>query len=59
VGDDETDEDVFALRRPGRLLGIRVRRRRGSSAAYYIRTQAEIDRLLRALLAFRNTTQSQ
>ena len=53
VGDDETDEDVFALGRSGRLLGIRVRRRRGTAAAAYIRTQAEIDRLLRALLAFR------
>jgi trehalose 6-phosphate phosphatase len=53
VGDDETDEDVFALGRPGRLLGIRVRRRRGSAAACYIRTQAEIDALLRHLLALR------
>ena len=53
VGDDETDEDVFALGRPGRLLGIRVRRRGGSAAAGYIRTQAEIDALLRLLLALR------
>ena len=48
VGDDETDEDVFALDRPGRLLGIRVGRKRSSSAASYVRAQAEIDRLLRA-----------
>jgi trehalose 6-phosphate phosphatase len=53
VGDDETDEDVFALDRPGRLLAIRVGRKRGSSAAYYIRTQAEIDLLLDRLLALR------
>jgi len=51
LGDDETDEDVFALDQPGPLLGIRVGRKNSSSAAYCIRTQAEIDRLLRALLA--------
>jgi trehalose 6-phosphate phosphatase len=53
VGDDETDEDVFTLGRPGRLLGIRVRRRAGSAAECYIRTQAEIDVLLRRLLELR------
>ena len=53
VGDDETDEDVFALDVPGRLLGIRVGRRRGSAAEYFIRTQREIDLLLRSFLAFR------
>jgi len=50
LGDDETDEDVFALDQPGQLLGIRVGRKDSSSAGYCIRTQAEIDRLLRALL---------
>jgi trehalose 6-phosphate phosphatase len=49
VGDDETDEDVFGLDRPEQLLTIRVGRRRGSAAAYYIRSQREIDALLRAL----------
>jgi trehalose 6-phosphate phosphatase len=53
VGDDETDEDVFALDAPGRLLGIRVGRSTGSAAGYFLRTQAEIDLLLRSLLAFR------
>ena len=48
VGDDETDEDVFALDRPGRLLAIRVGRKRSSSAAFYVRAQADVDRLLRA-----------
>lgn len=50
VGDDETDEDVFALDQPGRLLSIRVGRRAGSLAPYYLRRQAEIDRLLELLL---------
>jgi trehalose 6-phosphate phosphatase len=50
VGDDETDEDVFNLDQPGRLLSVRVGRGRSSAASYYIRDQAAIDRLL-ALLA--------
>jgi trehalose 6-phosphate phosphatase len=53
VGDDETDEDVFALDQPGQLLAIRVGRKTGSSAAYYIRGQREIDTLLRVLLRMR------
>jgi trehalose 6-phosphate phosphatase len=53
VGDDETDEDVFALDQPGQLLTIRVGRKRTSAAAYYIRCQRDIDALLRALLEVR------
>ena len=53
VGDDETDEDVFRLDQPGQLLAVRVGRKRGSAAPYYIRRQAEIDRVLRSLLASR------
>jgi len=58
VGDDETDEDVFVLGRRGRLLGIRVRRRPASAAGWYIRTQAEIDVLLRRLLELRGGPQA-
>lgn len=53
VGDDETDEDVFAYRSPWPLLGIRVCHSRTTGAAYYIRSQREIDVLLRAFLACR------
>lgn len=53
VGDDQTDEDVFALDQPGRLLGIRVGARRASAAAYFIRDQAAIDSLLRRLIELR------
>ena len=53
VGDDETDEDVFELDQPGRLLSIRVGRRRSSSAAYYIESQGAIDKLLRLLTKLR------
>jgi trehalose 6-phosphate phosphatase len=53
VGDDVTDEDVFALERSGRLLAIRVGATRGSRAAYCLRSQAEIDELLRVLATAR------
>jgi trehalose 6-phosphate phosphatase len=53
LGDDETDEDVFALDQPGQLLAVRVGRKQGSSAAYYIRRQTEIDRVLKSLLGSR------
>jgi trehalose 6-phosphate phosphatase len=49
VGDDETDEDVFALQAPGRLLGIRVGKRAGSRAAFYLRDRDEVDLLLGCL----------
>jgi trehalose-6-phosphatase len=49
VGDDITDEDVFELDPPGRLLSIRVGQTRRSAAAYYLRDQREIDRLLAKL----------
>jgi len=53
VGDDETDEDVFQIDRPGQLLSIRVGHKRTSAAPYYIRNQAEIDRVLETLVAAR------
>jgi trehalose 6-phosphate phosphatase len=53
VGDDETDEDVFALDRPGRLVTVRVGRARATQASYCLRGQAEIDRLLGRLIALR------
>jgi trehalose 6-phosphate phosphatase len=51
IGDDETDEDVFGLDQPGRLLSIRVGARRGSQASYYLRDQREVDTVLALLLA--------
>jgi trehalose 6-phosphate phosphatase len=49
VGDDRTDEDVFGLDLAG-LLSVRVGPRRTSHAAYFIRDQTEVDRLLRTLV---------
>ena len=53
VGDDQTDEDVFALDQPGQLLTIRVGQRRSSAAAYFIESQRRIDDFLRVLLKLR------
>lgn len=53
VGDDETDEDVFALDQPGRLLTIRVGAKRASAASYYLRGQEAMDDLLRILIDLR------
>jgi trehalose 6-phosphate phosphatase len=50
VGDDETDEDVFALDQPGRLLAIRVGAKRNSGATYCVTNQRAVDDLLQALL---------
>jgi trehalose 6-phosphate phosphatase len=54
VGDDETDEDVFALDQPGRLLGIRVGPRPGSLADYCLNSQTDIDDLLYRLIELRS-----
>jgi trehalose 6-phosphate phosphatase len=53
LGDDVTDEDVFALRRPGRLLAVRVGRKAVSAAPYYVRGQRDVDRVLRILVRLR------
>ncbi len=53
VGDDVTDEDVFRIDQPGRLLGVRIGRARGSLARYFLRDQGEIDTLLAWLCEFR------
>lgn len=55
VGDDETDEDVFARAEGGGILGIRVRERRGSKATHFLRSQPAIDLLLARLAELRNS----
>ena len=50
VGDDQTDEDVFASCDGTRVMGIHVGTSRRSRAAYYLRHQEEIDELLESLL---------
>ena len=53
VGDDRTDEDVFALPRKSFLLDVRVGKSSLSSARYFLHAQPQIDRLLEALVDFR------
>jgi len=55
LGDDETDEDVFALDRPGRLLTVRVGLARASQASYCLYSQHEVDDLLARLIELRRT----
>ena len=50
VGDDKTDEDVFILKDP-RIASVQVGSKRKSAAAFYLKQQAEIDRLLKVILA--------
>jgi trehalose 6-phosphate phosphatase len=53
VGDDETDEDAFEAASPQQLLSIRVGSMRRSAARYCLRTQSEVDSLLRRLVELR------
>lgn len=50
VGDDRTDEDAFAHPIDG-LVSVRVGLKAGSRAQFFLQEQAEVDRLLDALLA--------
>jgi trehalose 6-phosphate phosphatase len=54
VGDDVTDEDVFALDDPGRLLCIRVGQNARSRAPYFVESQRAVDDLLRVLIGMRS-----
>lgn len=49
VGDDDTDEDVFALHEPA-LLTIRVGRDEASRARLYLRAPQEIPRLVESII---------
>jgi len=53
VGDDLTDEDMFRTL-AGRGITVRVGRKAGSKAAYYLGGQAEVLRLLRFIPLARN-----
>jgi trehalose 6-phosphate phosphatase len=50
LGDDQTDEDVFALGRRLPLLAVRVGRKSRSRAPYYLPSQGDVDALLTVLL---------
>lgn len=50
VGDDDTDEDVFAMGMSAKILGIRVGAGGKTAAHYYTKDQADIDPLLEAMV---------
>jgi trehalose 6-phosphate phosphatase len=52
VGDDENDEDAFAL--SGDLIAVRVGKKMTSHARYYLQSQLEIDDLLAVLAGASN-----
>lgn len=49
VGDDVTDEDVFALRDP-RVLTVRIGKKKASSARFFLNRQPEIVQALRLIV---------
>jgi trehalose 6-phosphate phosphatase len=51
VGDDENDEDAFAVE--GNIVPVRIGRKQRSHARYYLRTQTEIDQLLDVMVRLR------
>jgi len=51
VGDDDTDEDVFALP-DARVLSVRVGEKQTSHARYYVRRQGEVNQILSRLAGF-------
>ena len=55
VGDDDNDEDAFAL--DGNIVGVRIGRKQRSRARYYLRAQPEIDKLLELLVLLRAPAQ--
>jgi len=56
LGDDENDEDAFAL--AGNMVPVRIGRKQRTHARYYLRKQTEIDELLELLVKLREATTS-
>jgi trehalose 6-phosphate phosphatase len=53
VGDDENDEHAFAI--GGNLVSVRIGNSPRSHADYYLRTQAEMDQLLKLMIDLRKS----
>jgi trehalose 6-phosphate phosphatase len=52
VGDDDNDEDAFAAE--GDVVAVRVGKKKTTHARYYLRSQAEIDRLIELMVLLRS-----
>ena len=50
MGDDQTDEDAFRLRKKLNLVSVHVGRSQHSIAQYYLPSQSDVDQLLRSFL---------
>jgi trehalose 6-phosphate phosphatase len=59
VGDDQTDEDVFAGALRRRCLTVRVGLKKSSFARFYVRNQRQVDRLVKTLIEFRADHQTE
>ncbi|OFZ18255.1 MAG: trehalose-phosphatase [Bdellovibrionales bacterium RBG_16_40_8] len=57
IGDDDTDEDIFALS-DSRLFTVRVGQKNKSHAKFFIRRQTQINLLLKTLISFLDSTVS-
>jgi len=57
VGDDENDEDAFAL--SGNIISVRIGRKQRSHARYYLGTQVEINELIALLVMLREPVRRQ
>jgi trehalose-6-phosphatase len=57
AGDDENDEDAFAL--SGNIISVRIGRNQRSHARYYLGTQVEIDELIALLVMLREPVRRQ
>ena len=55
IGDDGTDEDAFGALTPDRLLSIRVGRSQRSLARFTLRSQRDLDALMRLLIMLRTS----
>lgn len=58
LGDDVTDEDVFALPDAPWLVGVRVGRSEHTAAGYYVDGQARVDELLERLVSARRAARA-
>ncbi len=54
VGDDTNDEPAFDI--DGEIVAVRVGRKRGSRASFYLKDQSEIDELLGRLITLRKSS---
>lgn len=51
IGDDDTDEDIFALS-DSRIFSVRVGKKKASHAKFYLHRQTEINLLLKTLISY-------